>query len=41
MGAYGTVLTPVQRWQVIHYVYSMTKPAETAAAPAATSTSSN
>jgi mono/diheme cytochrome c family protein len=23
MGAYGTVLTPTQRWQVIHYIYQL------------------
>jgi len=37
MGAYGTVLTPTQRWQVVHYIYQMAGGA-TAAAPAADST---
>jgi mono/diheme cytochrome c family protein len=23
MGAYGTVLNPTQRWQVVHYIYAM------------------
>lgn len=23
MGAYGTVLTPTQRWQVVHYIYQL------------------
>jgi mono/diheme cytochrome c family protein len=38
MGAYGTVLTPMQRWQVIHYIYDMTKGGSTAAAAPADST---
>ncbi len=39
MGAYGSVLTPIQRWQVIHYIYSMPGNANTAAD--ATTKSSN
>jgi mono/diheme cytochrome c family protein len=33
MGAYGTVLTPTQRWQVVHYIYQLGGSAGTAAAP--------
>jgi mono/diheme cytochrome c family protein len=32
MGAYGTVLSPNQRWQVVHYIYNLTSaPTEVAA----------
>jgi mono/diheme cytochrome c family protein len=40
MGAYGTVLTPTQRWQVIHYIYQMAGGATTVA-PAADSTTTH
>lgn len=32
MGAYGSVLTPNQRWQVIHYIYTLSGTSTTAAA---------
>jgi mono/diheme cytochrome c family protein len=35
MGAYGSVLTPNQRWQVIHYIYNLSG-GTAAAAPAPT-----
>lgn len=35
MGAYGSVLTPTQRWQVIHYIYELSG---ANAAPATTET---
>lgn len=31
MGAYGSVLTPTQRWQVIHYIYQLSGVTATAA----------
>lgn len=33
MGAYGTVLSPNQRWQVVHYIYNLSGVTATAAAP--------
>jgi mono/diheme cytochrome c family protein len=36
MGAYGTVLSPTQRWQVIHYIYELS-----GAAPAQAETITN
>ncbi len=41
MGAYGTVLAPMQRWQVIRYIYSMTGGAKTATASADSTTKSS
>lgn len=40
MGAYGTVLSPTQRWQVVHYIYELSgvKSASTATETAATAT---
>ena len=40
MGAYGSVLTPAQRWQVVHYIYELSgvKTASTAQETAATAT---
>lgn len=35
MGAYGSVLTPVQRWQVIHYIYELSGVSQTPAVTAA------
>lgn len=32
MGAYGSVLTPTQRWQVIHYIYELSGVKSTATA---------
>lgn len=31
MGAYGSVLTPTQRWQVVHYIYQLSGVTTTAA----------
>jgi len=36
MGAYGTVLSPTQRWQVIHYIYELS-----GAAPVQAETTTN
>lgn len=41
MGAYGTVLTPIQRWQVIHYIYELGGGNKTAAASAPTTNQSS
>lgn len=41
MGAYGSVLTPNQRWQVIHYIYTLGGAAATTTAPAETPTTNN
>lgn len=43
MGSYGSVLSPVQRWQVIHYIYDLSgaNKAVAAVAPAAETKSSN
>ena len=40
MGPYGTVLSPTQRWQVIHYIYDLSgvKTTSTASETAATAT---
>lgn len=40
MGAYGSVLTPTQRWQVVHYIYELSgaKTASTAKETAAPAT---
>ncbi|AMS26226.1 hypothetical protein AEM51_03540 [Bacteroidetes bacterium UKL13-3] len=40
MGAYGSVLTPAQRWQIVHYIYELSgvKTASTSKETAATAT---
>lgn len=41
MGAYGSVLTPTQRWQVIHYIYELGGVTTASTAPETAATATN